>query len=136
MADIQTKWEKSRQFFFYDFVLTVRPAERLLAPPGPFTSNFCFHDGIKKYNELCFKIFTPHFTGKIGKPYFIVKAFFTLWNKVFPLPGTFWGKIQKQITFLFSKSFGKQKSLVKYFDSITLKAPYLVILPLNGFLVL
>ena len=101
-----------------------------------FTNNFCFHDGIKKYNELCFKIFTPHFTGKIGKPYFIVKAFFTLWNKVFPLPGAFWGKIQKQITFLFSKSLGKQKLLVKYFDSITLKAPYLVILPPHGCLAL
>ena len=30
----------------------------------------------------------------------------------------------------------KQNLLVKYFDSITLKAPYLVIWPLNGFLAL
>ena len=101
-----------------------------------FSSNFYYHDGFKKSDEVCFKIFTPHFTGKVGKPYFIVKALFTLWNKVFPLLDAFWGKIQKQTTLYFSKSLGEQKLLVKYFDSITLKAPYLVILPLNGFLAL
>ena len=31
---------------------------------------------------------------------------------------------------------GKQRTIVKYFDSVTLKAPYLVFLPLNCFLAL
>ena len=45
-------------------------------------------------------------------------------------------KSLKKTTFNFSKSLGKQKLLVKYLDSITLKAPYLVVLPLNDFLAL
>ena len=42
-----------------------------------------------------------------------------------------WVKIKKQTVFYFSNLSCKQKLLITFFDSLTVKVPYLAILPLN-----